>query len=108
MLIVGLATGCGNSKTNDDVDTNNSTENKEQVKDNTNNNTNSSLLTGTYKVPLQKIYIDVPNYQEIEVRYIELFIIHDSRCVSFTSAFDDKVNTSKNLMKFHLINLKII
>ena len=106
ILVLGITTGCGNSKTNDDVDTNNPTENKEQVKDNTTNNTNSSLLTGTYKVPLQKIYIDVPNYQEIEVGYTELFIIHDSRYVSFTSAFDDKVNTSKESHEVSFNKLK--
>lgn len=106
LLILGITTGCGNSKNNDVVDTNNPTENKEQVKDNTTNNTNSSLLTGTYKVPLQKIYIDVPNYQEIEVGYTELFIIHDSRYVSFTSAFDDKVNTSKESHEVSFNKLK--
>ena len=69
ILVLGLATGCGNSKTNDDVDTNNPNENKEQVKDNTNNNTDSSLLTGTYNVPIiplqksvfTKVYITYAN-----------------------------------------------
>lgn len=106
VLIVGLATGCGNSKNHDDVDTNNSTENKEQVKDNANNNTYSSLLSGTYKVPMQKIYIDVPNYQEIEVGYTELFIIHDSRYVSLTTAYDDKANTAKESHEVSFKKLK--
>ena len=84
VLIVGLATGCRNSKNNDDVDTNNPNENKEQVKDNTNNNTDSSLLSGTYKVPLKNIYVDVPNYQEIEQAFTEFFIVHYSKYVAFT------------------------
>lgn len=56
-------------------------------------------LSRTYNVPLQKIYIDVPNYQEIEQAYTELFIIHDSRYVSITSAFDDVANTPKEAHK---------
>ena len=100
VLIVGLATGCGNSKNNDDVDTNNPNENKEQVKDNTNNNTDSSLLSGTYKVPLKNIYVDVPNYQEIEQAFTELFIVHDSKYVAFTSA---KMSTANNTKEAHKV-----
>lgn len=100
VLIVGLATGCGNSKNNDDVDTNNPNENKEQVKDNTNNNTDSSLLSGTYKVPLKNIYVDVPNYQEIEQAFTELFIVHGSKYVAFTSA---KMSTANNKKEAHKV-----
>lgn len=95
VLIVGITTGCGNSKNNDDVDTNNPTENKEQVKDDTNNNTDSSLLSGTYKVPLKNIYVDVPNYQEIEQAFTELFIVHDLKYVAFTHAQMSTANSSK-------------
>lgn len=100
ILVLGLATGCGNSKNNDEIDTNNPTENKEQVKDNTNNNTDSSLLTGTYNVPMQKIYIDVPNYQEIEQGYTELFIIHDLKYVSVTA---DRRSSANSLLEAHEI-----
>lgn len=100
VLIVGLATGCGNSKNNNEVDTNNPIENKEQVKDNTTNNTNSSLLSGTYKVPLKNIYVDVPNYQEIEQAFTELFIVHDSKYVAFTSA---KMSTANNTKEAHKV-----
>ena len=100
VLIVGITTGCGNSKTNDDVDTNNPTENKEQVKDNTNNNTDSSLLSGTYNVPLKNIYVDVPNYQEIEHGYTELFIIHDLKYVSVTA---DRRSSANSLLEAHEI-----
>ena len=56
-------------------------------------------MTRTYKVPLRNIYVDVPNYQEIEQCYTELFIIHDSRYVSLTSAFDDVASTPKEAHK---------
>lgn len=99
VLIVGITTGCGNSKNNDEVDTNNPTENKEQVKDDTNNNIDSSLLSGTYKVPLKNIYVDVPNYQEIEQAFTELFIVHDSKYVAFTSAKMSNANNTKEAHK---------
>ena len=98
-LVLGLATGCGNSKNNDDVDTNNPNENKEQVKDDINNNANSTLLSGTYKVPLKNIYVDVPNYQEIEQAFTELFIVHDSKYVAFTSAKMSNANNTKEAHK---------
>ena len=100
LLIVGITTGCGNSKSNDEVDTNNPTENKEQVKDDTNNNTDSSLLTRTYNVPLKNIYVDVPNYQEIEQGYTELFIIHDLKYVSVTA---DRRSSANSLLEAHEI-----
>ena len=85
LLIVGITTGCGNSKSNDDVDTNNPTENKEQVKDDTNNNTDSSLLSGTYKVPLKNIVMDVPNYQHIEAGYSDLYVVGRKINIAITS-----------------------
>lgn len=99
ILVLGITTGCGNSKNNDVVDTNNPTENKEQVKDDTNNNTNSSLLSGTYKVPLKNIVVDVPNYQEIEQAFTELFIVHDLKYVAFTSAKMSNANNTKEAHK---------
>ena len=60
-------------------------------------------MTGTYKVPLKNIYVDVPSYKEhykeLEKGYTELFIIHDSRYVSFTSARLSKANSSKEAHK---------
>ncbi len=103
VLIVGITTGCGNSKSNDEVDTNNLTENKEQVKDDINNNANSTLLSGTYKVPLKNIYVDVPNYQEIEQAFTELFIVHDSKYVAFTSA---KMSNANNTKEAHKVAFK--
>ena len=56
-------------------------------------------MTRTYKVPLRNIYVDVPSYKELEKAYTELFIIHDSRYVSFTSARLSKANSLKEAHK---------
>ena len=91
-------TACGNSESQQ------STSSKSSSSDLSSSQTDNSQvssksadtkLSRTYNVPLQKIYVDVPNYQEIEQGYTELFIIHDSRYVSVTSAFDDVANTPK-------------
>lgn len=65
----------------------------------------STKLSGTYKVPLRNIYVDTPNYQTIEEAYTELFIIHDSRYVAFTSARLSKADSAKMLTKLPLKNL---
>lgn len=59
----------------------------------------STKLSGTYNVPLKAIYVDVPNYQEIEEGYTELFIIHDSRYVAVTA--DRRNDTAKSAKEAH-------
>lgn len=44
----------------------------------------SDLLNDTYKSPGKNIYIDTPNYQEIEKGYTRLFIVHDKKYVAIT------------------------
>ena len=110
LLIVGITTGCGNSKNNDDVDTNNPNENKEQVKDNTNNNTDSSLLTGTYNVPMQKIYIDVPNYQAISSGLSRLYVVGRKLNIAITPNWNKTGSTleqaHKDSFDAYVINLE--
>lgn len=88
---------CGNSESQQPTDSAISSSQVPQTEGSSETVAQSSntKLSGTYNVPLQKIYVDVPNYQEIEQGYTELFIIHDSRYVSVTSAFDDVANTPK-------------
>lgn len=102
MTMLMLFSACGKTEINtpnNDVSTPSTSEQAES-KTNGGASENKKILTTTYKVPLQKIYIDVPNYQEIEVGYTELFIIHDSRYVSITTAFDDKANTPKEAHEY--------
>lgn len=54
-------------------------------KNDNNKNNNTAKLTNTYKVPGKSIYIDVPNYQEMEKGYTELFIVHGEKYVAITA-----------------------
>lgn len=45
----------------------------------------SKLRIDPHKVPGKNIYIDVPNYQEIERGYTRLFIVHDQKYVAVTA-----------------------
>ena len=45
----------------------------------------SSLLTGTYKVPLKDIYIDTPNYHEVEEGYMQIFTVPDTKYVAIST-----------------------
>lgn len=47
-----------------------------------------SLLPGTYKVPLEDIYIDVPNYKELEEGMTQLFIMWGEKYVAFTTPWN--------------------
>jgi len=53
-------------------------------------------LSVIYKVPLKSIYIDAPNYQEIEQAYTELFIVHESRYVAITASRDSVATDEKD------------
>lgn len=72
--------------------------------------TNQSLLPYTYRVPLEDIYIDVPNYQEIAQGYTQVYIVHDTKYVTITTAFDSKATNEKDAyfqaFKYFLINMQ--
>lgn len=93
VMMMLTISACGKSKpivpdSGNDTQKNTETEHTDSEK-------GSGKLKGTYKVPMQKIYIDVPNYQQIEEGYTELFIIHNSRYVSIATAFGDTANSPK-------------
>ena len=97
LTMLMLFSACGKTETNtpaNDVGTSSSSETTESKTD-SRSPENKNVLTSTYKVPLKNIYVDVPNYQEIEQAFTELFIIHDSRYVSFTGAQMSTANSSK-------------
>ena len=54
----------------------------------------SDLLPYTFKVPRKNIYIDVPNYQEIELGYTKIYILHDIKFVSITMDKRDEVSAT--------------
>ena len=50
------------------------TDNNQETQDTTTDtSTDNKLLTGTYKVPLQKIYVDTPDFNLIEEGYTRIF-----------------------------------
>lgn len=50
----------------------------------------SQLLPYTYKVPMEKIYVDVPNFQEIEEGLTQLYIEQGIKYVSITANWKAK------------------
>lgn len=51
---------------------------------------NAVILSDTYKVPGKKIYIDIPNYQEMEKGYTELFIVHGVKYIAVTAVDEEE------------------
>ncbi len=54
-----------------------------------------------YYVPKRKIYVDVPNFQDIFEGYTELFILHDIKYVAVTAEKGDKYKGITDLKKAH-------
>lgn len=92
---------CGNSESQQSTDSAISSSQVPQTEGSSETVAQSSntKLSGTYNVPLKAIYVDVPNYQEIEEGYTELFIIHDSRYVAVTA--DRRNDTAKSAKEAH-------
>lgn len=67
----------------------------------------SSLLAGTYKVPLQEIYVDVPAFNVLEEGYSRVFWDQGIKYIAFTCMYDDTADSleaahSKTLEKLFL------
>lgn len=72
LLSVSLV-GCGQKSLTSD-DSSNESQKQDESKE---------LLPYTYNVPLRNIYVDVPNYQEIEEGYTRVFIVHEKKIRNF-------------------------
>ena len=59
-----------------------------------------SELTRKYNVPLKKVYINAPIWQELEKGLTELFIIQEEKYVSVTHSLD----TLNDLKEVHTVN----
>lgn len=96
---------CGNSESQQPTDSAISSSQVSQTEGSSETAAQSSgtKLSGTYKVPMKNIYVDVPSYKEhykeLEKGYTELFIIHDSRYVAVTS--DRRNDTVKSAKEAH-------
>ncbi len=85
LLSVSLV-GCGQKSLTSD-DSSNESQKQDESKE---------LLPYTYNVPLRNIYVDVPNYQEIEQGYTRVFIVHEKKYVTFTSVLNAQATDAKD------------
>ena len=101
LSIIVSMTACG-TKTNDDEQSkkNNITtsSNAPDTTSSIKSEDNNIVLSDSYKVPGKNIVIDVPNYQEMEKGYTQLYILHGVKYVAVTA--DDSV-TASSVMDAH-------
>ena len=115
-MILGMATGCGSEPTNNE---NNETNNNNSTEENTKQEESSSVnLTYTHKVPGENIYIDVPNWDPMELTkqmMTTVYKIQGSKYVAITD-IGETVNTlseayqktfdvfKANMYRYHPVN----
>jgi len=92
-----------NNPNNSENNQNGEIVNPPQQDDNTNKEEESKLLTGTYKVPLKQVYVDVPNYTMIEEGYTRLFWNKGISYITFTYL---QPYTANSLLEAHNIVFK--
>ena len=86
ILLSASLVGCGQKSLTSD-DSSNESQKQDESKE---------LLPYTYNVPLRNIYVDVPNYQEIEEGYTRVFIVHEKKYVTFTSVLNAQATDAKD------------
>lgn len=72
--------------------------NSNETKENSNSTVDDSLLSYTFKVPGKSIFVDVPNYQEIDKGFTKLFILNGERYIAITY---DKNSSASSLEEAH-------
>lgn len=97
LLFLLTMTACGNEtqdeNNNSSTDSNQPQTSQMDPSGNAESNDDSEVvLSYSYKVPGKNIVIDVPNWQEIEKGYTQLYILHGVKYVAFTA--DDSVSIS--------------
>lgn len=96
ITIVVLVLKQGNTTTTTPEAPTTGTENKveEKKEENKNTTTNNAVdLSNSYKVPGKKIVINVPNWQEMEKGFTELYILHGLKYVAVTAETTSVVTT---------------
>lgn len=102
-LAIILFINSGNNKptnitnTTNIVHTNNQVNNtsKSEEKSNKKTNNNSSILSDiTYKVPMENVYMNVPNWQSIEEGLTQVYIVQPSKYVAITGNWKAKSKAS--------------
>lgn len=90
-LFIGMLGGCSSEKEEGNTDKDIPTEEEKTPE-------KSELLVDTYKCPGRNIYIDTPNYQEIEEGYTRVFVMHDIKMVTINV---NKRGDTSSLEKAH-------
>lgn len=101
IMISILMSACGSAESNKDQQINTTIiadESKEDAEKNTEETVMGTELINTHKVPGNNIVIDAPNYQNIELGYTELYIIHENKYVSITAGIPED---EMDLLKAH-------
>lgn len=101
--------GCGGqgtekSSVKDDNPTVSTQEEDKKDENVTNNTTVSSNLPNVFKVPMKQIYVNGPNYQEIEQGFTQLYIVHEQKYCAVTASIDDTVS---DLSEAHNISFSL-
>ena len=79
-------------------------DNKQEVNGTNDNSTVSETLTNVFKVPSKEIYVNGPNYQEIEQGFTQLYIVHEQKYCAVTSSIFD---TADSLLEAHEISFSL-
>lgn len=102
VLLIGMMSvmllGCTKAEAleSDKLFTNKETESESQITEEKEETEKSKIeFFYTHKAPGKEIVIDAPNYQNVELGATELYIIHDSRYVSFTFSDLEETNDLK-------------
>lgn len=108
ILLVVLAlflplSGCGKKQETKKED---STTNQDEVIEKEDKEEEISILSGTYKVPLQDIYIDTPAYGMIESGYSRLFMVNDIKYTAFTCLYNESGTDAKAAFEITFNKLK--
>lgn len=85
-------TACGKNVENSDKNNTTITEPNVQDKNNTKKEEASQIavnLTKTYRIPAKKIYVNVPDYQEIESGFTKLYVV--GRQINIAITADDTI-----------------
>lgn len=101
--------GCGGqeaakSSVKDDTPAVSTQEEDKKDENVTNNTTVSSNLPNVFKVPMKQIYVNGPNYQEIEQGFTQLYIVHEQKYCAVTASIYDTVS---DLSEAHNISFSL-
>lgn len=104
-LIGGCTSNPQKEENNDNVVIKEDKEEKEDVKDEPTQD-ESKILAGTYKVPLQEIYVDTPAFNMIESGFSRLFMVNDEKYTTFTCLYEETGTNAKEAFKTTFDKLK--